>query len=125
MIDKLRDAKSEFLRAAYPITYPMRLKKSAKQLAETLNVDAEPIVDAGLQTAHLNALAAEAAFAVVEMPVRVAETFKESFHREYNVFATMEGVLARALQIVYLPLELVNCYERTFRDVYRAPLKRC
>ena len=109
---------TEALREAYPITYPLRLKKQAEELGSALNIDPQQIVDAGLSAAQINAASAQSAVAAVsmaELPLRIVEDFKSGF----DIHAAIGDAVERVSRIALLPLEVLRTYQMTFKEVFR------
>ena len=114
----LSKSTSEALREAYPITYPLRLKKQAEEIGGALNIDPQQIVDAGMNAVQINAASAQAAVtavALAELPVRMVEDFKSGF----DVHAALGDVVERVSRIALLPLEVLRTYQMTFKEVFR------
>lgn len=114
----LSKSTSEALREAYPITYPLRLKKQAEELGSALNIDPQQIVDAGLSAAQINAASAQSAVAAVsmaELPLRIVEDFKSGF----DIHAAIGDAVERVSRIALLPLEVLRTYQMTFKEVFR------
>lgn len=109
---------TEALREAYPLTYPLRLKKQAEELGSALNIDPQQIVDAGLSAAQINAASAKSAVAAVsvaELPLRMVEDFNKGF----DIHAAFGEVVERMTSIALLPLDVIRTYQMTFKEVFR------